>query len=172
MSTTGRAEVRPHRRLAGLALLIALIGAQTGPARADENWEAAKTAFEACVAHFPDVKTIHAKFKADGWRYEGTEAGLRIFTRNGYRAVAATQGNSQIATRCAVSASKLKPEPAIAFAEGVARQLNGVKPLDLSDLGIDKAWEGELRGKSLRLGVVPLAEFGVMRGATVVLGEF
>jgi hypothetical protein len=32
--------------------------------------------------------------------------------------------------------------------------------------------EGRLRGVTLKLGVVPNANFGLMRGAVVVLGEF
>lgn len=163
---------RVLRAVAGMAAVVALVAVQAGSARADENWEAAKSAFGACMAHFPDVKAIQAQLKADGWRYEGNEQGLRIFSRNGFRAIAATQGNSQIATRCVVAASRLKPEPAIAFARTVAGELSGVKPIDLSDRGVPAAWEGSLRGKVLRLGVVPQAEFGLMRGATVVLGEF
>lgn len=154
---------------AGLALSVAAVPAV---ARADENWEAAKAAFLTCLAQFPDVKAIHAKFKADGWRYEGNQSGLRIFTRNGFRAVAATQGTSQTASRCVVSSSRLTPDAVQGFAKTVLGQLEQARSLDLSDRGVQIAWEGRLRGKTLRLGVLPNAEFGVMRGAVVVLGEF
>ena len=163
---------RVLRPVAGIAAVIALLAVQAGAARADENWEAAKSAFAACMAHFPDVKAIQTQLKADGWRYEGSEQGLRIFSRNGYRAIAATQGSSQIATRCVVAASRLKPEPAIDHARVVANELSGAKPIDLSDRGVPVAWEGTMRGVKLRLGVLPQAEFGLMRGATLVLGVF
>ena len=163
---------RPFRRVAALAVVLAGLALQAGPVRADENWDAAKSAFAACVALFPDVKAIHERLKADGWRYEGNESGLKIFSRNGYRAIAATQGSSQIATRCVVAASRLKPEPAIDHARVVAKELSAAKLIDLTARGVPVAWEGRLRGVKLRPGGVPQAEFGLMRGATLVLGEF
>ncbi len=154
-----------------LAVVIALV-APVGIAHADENWTAAKAAFEICIARFPDVRAIHDALSADGWRYEGNEQGLRIFTRNGFRAVAATQGSRQTASRCVVSSTRLTEAAATAFAAEVATRLDGVKRIDLSSRGVPTAWEGGLRGTTLRLGVVPDANFGVMRGAVVALGEF
>jgi hypothetical protein len=154
-----------------LAVVIAL-AAPAGLAHADENWTAARAAFEVCFANFPDVGTIHDTLAADGWRYEGNENGLRVHTRNGFRAVAATQGSRQTASRCAVSSSRLTEAAATAFATEIAARLEGVKQIDLSSRGVPAAWEGQLRGKTLRLGVVPNANFGLMRGAVVMLGEF
>jgi len=151
-----------------VALAMALAPAD---ARADENWEAAKSAFLVCLEQFPDAKAIHSTLKAEGWRYEGNESGLRIFSRNGYRAIATTQGNSQIAARCVVSSSRLTPEAALAFAEGISKRMEGGKPIDLADRGMIAGWEGSVRGRVLRMAVDPKAEFGVMRGAMVILGE-
>lgn len=153
-----------------LAVLIALV-APAGLAHADENWTAAKAAFEVCVARFPDVGAIHDRLVDDGWRYEGNEQGMRIHTRNGFRAVAATQGSRQTASRCLVSSSRLTEAAATAFAAEIATRLDGAKPIDLSARGVPAAWEGQLRGKTLRLGVVPNGDFGLMRGAVIVLGE-
>jgi hypothetical protein len=153
-----------------LAVVIALV-APAGIAHADENWTAAKAAFEVCLARFPDVGVIHDMLAADGWRYEGNEQGMRIHTRNGFRAVAATQGSRQTASRCLVSSSRLTEAAATAFAAEIAKRLDGAKPIDLSARGVPAAWEGQLRGKTLRLGVVPNGNFGLMRGAVIVLGE-
>lgn len=153
-----------------LAVVVALV-APAGIAHADENWTAAKAAFEVCVARFPDVGSIHEALAADGWRYEGNEQGMRIHTRNGFRAVAATQGSRQTASRCLVSSSRLTEAAATAFAAEIANRLDGAARIDLSARGVPAAWEGKLRGKTLRLGVVPDGNFGVMRGAVVVLGE-
>lgn len=154
-----------------LAVLIVLV-TPAGIAHADENWTAAKAAFEVCLARFPDVGAIHETLAADGWRYEGNQDELRIHTINGYRAVAATQGSRQTASRCAVSSSRLTAAAATAFATEIATRLEGVKQIDLTARGVPAAWEGQLRGKTLRLGVVPNANFGLMRGAVVMLGEF
>lgn len=165
-----------RRLLAGcragrLAVVIGL-AAPVGIAHADENWTAAQAAFEVCLARFPDVGAIHETLAQDGWRYEGNEQGLRIHTRNGFRAVAATQGNRQTASRCAVSSSRLTEAAATGFATEIATRLEGAKRIDLSSRGVPVAWEGRLRGKTLRLGVVPNGNFRVMRGAVVVLGVF
>lgn len=159
-------------RSLGGVLLVAL-GAATmpGAARADKNWDDAQDAFAICVDNFPRTQDIHAALAAAGWRYDGNVEGLKIFTRNGFRAIAATQGNSQMASRCVVSSSRLSPEAAGAFARQIAAKLDKARQIDLSDRGASVAWEGVLRGKTLRLGVVPDGEFGVMRGAIVVLGE-
>ena len=162
---------RSVARLMCVAVLTSLLSAP-GSARADENWDAAQSAFGVCLQLAPDVGSIRKEFKKQGWRLEGDANNLRVYTKNGYRAVAATQSSSGIDSRCAVSSSKLPPETAIKFASAMSKKLKGAKPIDLTAKGMSAAWEGTLRGKSMRIGVFPNGNFGVMRGAIIMLGEF
>lgn len=142
------------------------------PAKADENFQAAQVAFDTCVRLFPDVKAIRKEMKAAGWRLEGDHGTMRIYTINSFRAVAATQSADYEPARCVVSSSKLSAEAAVKYATKVAGSLKNAEPIDLSARGIAAAWEVTIRGKRVKMGVIPKAEFGVMRGAVIALGEF
>lgn len=161
-------------RFAVLVLLVSALGCVMAPrvAKADENWVSAQKAFEICLRLFPDVNAIQKALKDDGWRYEGSKNSLKIHSKNGYRAVAATQDSRQNAGRCFVSSSGLSPDEAMTFATDIADQLENSQTVDLTQRGVVLAWEGTLRGQKLRLGVLAKLELGVMRGAGIVLGEF
>lgn len=154
-----------------LTLCLSLLAAAI-PAHADENWEDAKAAFEICYENFPNTRAIHDGLKAVGWRYEGNEGGFKIFTRNGFRAVAATQASAQEASLCFVSSSRLPGDTAVAYAKKVIGRLDGAKPADPATHSALIAYEGTLRGIDLRVGAVENLNFGEMRGAAVILGDF
>ncbi len=142
------------------------------PAKADENWTAAQAAFNTCLGLFPDVRAIRKEMKAAGWRFEGDHGQLRIYSLNSFRALAATQSADYEAARCFVSSSKLSAEDAVKYATKIAKSFKNAKPIDLSARGVPAAWEVTIRGQKVKLGVIAKAEFGVMRGAGVALGEF
>lgn len=119
---------------------------------------------------FSRTQDIHAALAAAGWRYDGNAEGLKIYTRIGFRAIAAPQGSSQMVSRCVVSSSRLSLDGAGGGCPADRGQAGRGAPDRPVGQGAGVAWEGVLRGKTLRLGVVPDGEFGGMRGAIVVLG--
>jgi hypothetical protein len=154
-----------------LVLSFALFAAAP-MAKADENWDAAKRAFEICFENFPDTRTIHDTLKAEGWRYEGNLQGFKLFSRNGYRAVAATQASTQQPPLCMVSSSRLTGDAALAYAETFVKKLEDAKPADPATHSAMMAYDGRLRGIDLRLGAVEKVDFGEMRGAAILIGNF
>lgn len=163
-------KIVPPATLATFAF-AALLGLSPA-ARADENWEDAKAAFEICYENFPNTRAIHDGLKAAGWRYEGNEGGFKVFTRNGFRAIAATQASAQEASLCFVSSSRLPGQTAVAFAKEVIGRLDGATPADPATHSALIAYDGTLRGIDLRVGAVENLNFGEMRGAAVILGDF
>lgn len=160
----------PALRAIALMLGLALGFGSTGAARADENWDAAQAAFETCLTLFPQTRAIGKALAEQGWRYEGNDSGLRIYSRNGYRAVAAIEGSSQLATRCAVSSSRLAEPAAAAFATATAARLGQNQP-NPEKSGALVTYDLQIRGTNLRIMALPTAQFGIMRGAIVAMGE-
>lgn len=158
MKTTARAV------MLSLSLLAATI-----PAHADENWDVAKKAFENCIALYPDTRAIKAALKADGWRYEGNVRRLNLHSRNSYRAIVATQGNSQIGARCVASASGLTVADAIAYADELSKTLENRTEINRSPEGV--IWEGLHKGNLVRVASTDIFNFEVMRGALVMFGQ-
>ena len=137
------------------------------PVQADPNWDAAKTGFEICLNTFPEGSRANAAFKAAGWRYEGVEAGMHIFTRNGFRSVAATNAGKSSTPRCFVSASKMPVSFANEILKIGLKSLKNAKQTANSSSGVVARWEGTANGTKTVLGVLDQIDFGVMRGAAV-----
>lgn len=150
--------------VASLALL-----ALSPAAQADENWDVAKKAFEQCITLYPDTRAIKAALKEEGWRYEGNVGRLNLHSRNDYRAIAATQGNSQIGARCVASASGFKPSDAMAYADELSKMLENRTEIKRDPAGV--IWEGLHKGNLVRIASSDVFNLEVMRGALVLFGQ-
>ncbi|MGO4915452.1 hypothetical protein [Pseudogemmobacter sp. W21_MBD1_M6] len=145
--------------------MIAL--SMTVSAQADENWDAAKEALAICAKTFPNGTKSKDALKAAGWKYRGVESGMHIYTRNGFRAVAATNAGKSSGPRCFASASKMPVSLATEIAKTTLKDMKNAKELDKKASGGVARWEGQINGVDTILGVLDTVEFGVMRGAGV-----
>jgi hypothetical protein len=133
----------------------------------DANWEAAGEALEVCARIYPDTAAAWPLLGEMGWRNEGTDEGMRIFSRNGYRAVVAINAGTSRAPMCMVSASRMTPEYALSLATAIAPSMKDATRTDEGRSNLVARWQGTMKGQPTVLGVVKHVEFEVMRGAAV-----
>ncbi|MGO4908705.1 hypothetical protein ACEN2J_10285 [Pseudorhodobacter sp. W20_MBD10_FR17] len=134
-------------------------------AKADANWDAAKTALSICAKTYPDGSKAKDALKAAGWRYHGIQAGMHLYTQNGFRAVAATNAGKSSSPRCIVSAAKMPVDFALEIGKPYLAKLNGAKEVG-SNAGF-RRWEGQFNGVDTAFGVFNVLNFDVMQGAAV-----
>ena len=133
----------------------------------DANWEAAQEALDVCARIYPDTAAAWPILGEMGWRNEGTEEGMRIFSKNGYRAVVAINAGKSRAPLCMISASRMTPEYALSLATAIAPAMRDAKRTEEGREKLVARWQGTMHGQPTVLGVVKHVEFGVMRGAAV-----
>jgi hypothetical protein len=134
-------------------------------AKADANWDAAKTALGICAKTYPDGSNAKEALKAAGWRYHGIQAGMHLYTQNGFRAVAATNAGKSSSPRCIVSAAKMPVNFAFEIGKPYLAKLSGAKEVG-GGTGF-RRWEGRFNGVDTTFGVFDVLDFDVMQGAAV-----
>jgi hypothetical protein len=138
-------------------------------AAADENTTAARDFMILCAKRLPETRQTVQVLKDQGWRYESTDGTYHFYSENGRRVIAATSVTSSPDQGCLASVSKLKKAGAVALAKVVAQELGLAEANKGLPADVYGAWSGRLNGTQVVLVALPPADFGVMRGAALVL---
>jgi hypothetical protein len=146
--------------------LVLLLGT---PVFADENTDAAGEFLVTCGKRLPETKKTVQILKDDGWRYESTDGRFHFYSQNGRRVLAATSVTSSAQQGCLAAVARLKDAGAIALAESTAKAL-GLTPMpEKAEPGILGVWGGTFNGRNLGLAAFPSADFGFIRGASLIM---
>jgi hypothetical protein len=153
------------KRLA-LALLVAFFGTSV---RADVNTDAAGDFLVTCAKRLPETKKTVQVLKDEGWRYESSDGRFHFYSQNGRRVLAATTVTSAPQQGCFSAVARLTKAGAISIGKSTAKSL-GLAPItDDVEPGVDAAWGGVLNGHKVMLAAMPSADFGYIRGASLIL---
>jgi hypothetical protein len=149
-----------------LALVLALAGTSV---QADENTDAARDFLVTCAKRLPETKKTVQVLKDEGWRYESSDGAFHFYSQNGRRVIAATSVTSSRQQGCFSAVARLTKAGAISIGKSTAKAL-GLAPItDDVELGVDAAWGGVLNGHKVMLAAMPSADFGFIRGASLIL---
>ena len=133
----------------------------------DANWLAARDALAVCARVYPDTSSAWPILSEMGWRNEGTEGGMRIFSINGYRAAVGINAGISRAPMCLVSASRMTPDYALSLAQEVLPRLKDAKRDDSAPRNLVARWSGTMQGQLTVLAVIKHIDLDLMRGAAV-----
>lgn len=128
----------------------------------------AADALEVCFNLMPDSRATKDELKAQGFRYEGADDRYHYYSLNGRRIIIGTTVTHERRQGCLVSVSKMTPQEASSIAAPMVEKARG-RPLQPQNRNVSGAWVGTLNGRGVAIASLKELDFGLMRGAAVII---
>lgn len=151
-------------------LLAALLAGLALPVLAQSPTDLAVQAMQTCAEGQPDNRKVAQALSDSGWRYEGTFENVRIYARDGYRAVVGLPVSFDPRNVCVVYVSRLTQPGAGKLARAVASSFGRYEEVgEIPGVGAGSAYAFGVRGRIMVVAPVEYRNFRIMRGAGIAL---